>query len=606
VTYVKDNLLGSGEASMKKALFTSNEFQLKAKNFESKESDVSIRTPDNESVAINLRNNSFVVDFDKSMAFFKSNEKDKYAKLPFYKYITNANNLDWNFDKDEIKFSNKDYGNSKFYFISSDPTKDSLGFSAIECFYNLNDNTLTARGVQDVLIADSKVIPKGNILSLDSTGEFRTFDEAKMVLPVTEAYHNLENVHISINSKNDFKGFGDLVYITDNKAQKIKVEEIIPNFEEYRDEKYKNSNATLRKYYVKARGSISEEEKYYLDKRILYRGDVHFTSLSPELTLKGYAKLDLPKDTTEWFAIEQNISTKSASIQLDSLYSEFKQLLHPGIFIDKASYMHYPSVLNVLNNDSDIRLFEPGGILQNGPELDVISYGDPTTIKGTYPYGNIMKYNVNTRMIDATGSLNLADKFSDYCTIYNYGNIKYKSIDSLLKCNATFAFNFFLDETSKSLLVKGFTENNANAPTAGFSKNTIFQRGLYNIMKDKIKNADAVISDMATQGMFVIPQDFPVNMVFSDVNWYWDDQEGTFKNIDRVGMMVLGNRGVALKTKAYLEVAPRGERTFVNIYIEAANGTWYYFRYLEGVVSVQSSDPVFIENFRATSESYFI
>lgn len=603
LTYVKDKLYGSGEATMNKALFTSNQFELKAKTFESKAADVSIRTPDNHSVAINLKDNTFVVDFDKSMAFFKSNEKDKYGKLPFYKYITNANNLDWDFQKDEIKFSNKDYGNSKFYFISADPAKDSLGFSAIECFYDLHDNTLTARGVQDVLIADSKIIPKGNILNLDSTGEFRSFDEARMVMPVQEAYHKLENVHMTINSKNDFKGFGDLIYVADNKSQKIKVEELIPDYEEYKDEKYKNSNSTLRKYFVKARGAIAEEEKYYLDKRILYRGDVHFTSLSPDLLLDGFAKLDLPKDTTEWFAIAQSISTKSTSITLDSLYNEFKQPLHAGIFIDKASYLHYPSVLNAMNNEEDIRLFEPGGILQNGPELDVITYGDPSTIKGVYPYGNIMKYNVNTRIIDATGTLHLADKFSDYCTIYNYGNIKYKGVDSLLRFTATFALDFFLDETSKSLLVKGFTENNANAPTSGFSKNTIFQRGMYNIMKDKIKNSDVVISDMATQGMFIIPQDFPANMVFSDVNWYWDDQEGTFKNIDRVGMMVLGNKGVALKTKAYLEVAPRGDRTFVNVYIEAANGIWYYFRYLEGVMSVQSSDPVFIENFRLTSES---
>jgi hypothetical protein len=600
INYIKDSLKGLGEATMDKAIFTSNDFKLKANTFESPKSDISIKTPDSKSIAFSINNASFKIDFKNNTGNFSNNEKEVYSKLPFYHYITNANDYDWNIDSNTITFTNKSTTNKKFFFISNDPAKDSLGFSSTLSIYDLNDNTLTAKGVEDVLIADSKLIPKGNVLNLDNTGEISTFDEAKMVFSTLNNYHYLENVHLLITSKNDFKGFGDLIYKVGNVNQKIKVEEIIPDFDEVKDEKYKKSNATIRQYFVKARGVIVEEEKYKLDDRILYRGDVHFNSKSPELLLNGFAKLELPKDSTEWFAIEQKVSTKKAAIDLDSLFNENKQQLQAGIYIDKAAYLHYPSVLNVLHGDNDLAVFKPKGILQNGPEKDVISYGDITTINGTYPYGDIMKYNVITGNIEATGKLELAYNLKEYCTLFNFGNIKYKSVDSLMQFTSLFSLDFFMDEGSKDILSKSFVENNATAVTAPFAKNTLFQKGFYNLIKDKVQGADAIVKDMSGQGIFSLPPAFPFNLVLSDVKWIWDSEEGTFKAIDKVGVMVLGNKAIGLKAQAYLEVAPRLDgKDFVNVYLVAANGVWYYFRYIDGVMSVQSSDEAFMNQFRS-------
>lgn len=53
---------------------------------------------------------------------------------------------------------------AKFFLLSTEPLKDSLKFVTSEAELNLNDNSIHFAGINELRLADSKVIPdKGEI-----------------------------------------------------------------------------------------------------------------------------------------------------------------------------------------------------------------------------------------------------------------------------------------------------------------------------------------------------------------------------------------------------------------------------------------------------------
>ena len=588
LTMGKDYLYGTGSLSWDKATMTAGKIDFKAREFLTPKADIQVKSNDANLFAFTTTNVNAQVNFDTRIAKFLLNDPNTITNLPANNYITNSERYDWDMKNQIITFQNEK-ANSNFYFQSVDKSQDSISFTAKTAKYDLSSNVLSAEGVTEILLADSKAIPDQGKLTIDKTGRFDNLKNAVFQMSRDTLFHTIKEAEIEIISKNKFVGKGVLnITSPTGDVQKVNIPEFTAKMDTL-PEKKKKEDIKLA-YYSQGRGSIEESEKFKIDSRVFYKGNVLFNSRQRNIVLDGFARVNLLSDSSDWFAIKQDVNFKRAVLGIDSIYNENKEPLVTGLVLSKEALELYPVIMKAKQSSKDLEIFRSQGVMQYAPQKQAFQFGEDATIKGDYPYGNILTYSENTKDIKATGPIDFHLNVQPV-KVESFGDITYTNSTGNLDMNATVALDFFLSETLWPMIHKGISENNTGNLGISYNNGTTI-KALYNITPTK---NDAIVNatNMQSGGVYQMPTAFPYNIVLTDLKFTFDKEEGTFKSFDKAGLVLIGKRPVHQKINCFLEVGYRGNKDFINLYLETSSGEWYFFRYFEGQLGVVSSSQDF-------------
>ena len=105
---------------------------------------------------------------------------------------------------------------------------------------------------------------------------------------------------------------------------------------------------------------------------------------------------------------------------------------------------------------------------------------------------------------------------------------------------------------------------------------------------------DKLVAQLNLYGAFrKVPKEVRHNIMFSDMNMYWDQKTKSFKSQGELGIGIIDKKQVNKYVKGYVQLKRRKTKESLAIYIEVEEGLWYYFEYSSGVMRVISSEEDF-------------
>lgn len=589
------NLNGVGVLSWNHTKLQSDDITFKSRKFEAKNGKLNLSTDDGKSLlASNDVNAKF--DLDNKIADIELNKNDTIP-LESFKYVANPKFLHFDIAKNILSL-NAASKTSKFFLLSTDPTKDSLKFVTSDAELNLNDNSIHFAGINELRLADSKVIPDKGEIFIEQDGTVRTLKNAMVVFNADSAYHTVKDAEVNIVGRNDFSGSGNYYFKMNNGTlEKIAVAEIMVNnpyrgqpIPEGKKGKKAYEGRDMSKIFTFAKNTIEEDANFKLDNKIYYKGKFDFDSKHKDIFLDGFVKVDIANNTSDWIPNVQTLDPKKPAVSMDSILNQANNSLFVGLMLDKSIPEFYSAILQDkrANNDATIMNIK-GSMVYSKTEPGNIIFGDEGAFNSVYSHNSCLKYNENTKAIVATGEIGFGLRI-DPCKVMTVGNLSFTPPNQNLEIAADIAVKFMMQPAIASTIINQFMLSEESASFSGFKRNKTVQRTLSVLTKDTLES-NRLIAALYTQDSMFIPKSLDYTMLLNGTKFYWDAQDASFKSAEKITLAFFGSDVIKRQYDAYVELGYAYESDFVNIYLQNKSGGWLYFKIKRGQMGIASSIP---------------
>ena len=578
---------GTGTADWDDATLISDRFIFEADELFADTAELIIKSLDGDKVTFNTPNVNAHINFIENTGYFKSNTNDNSTEFGHNKYETNIDEFFWDIDEKRLEFNAKK-GSNGAVFRSLRADQDSISFLAMKADYNLKTSIIEASGVTQILVADSRIIPDSGLLTVLPNAELETLKNAVIEANAESKKHRIEKVIIDIKGKNKIKASGKYVYKTkDTDLQYINFPSISVVLADSSviTKKRKKQEKT---YAIFARGKIDETENFILYPNVTYYGDVRMYSTYDKLKIKGFTKIDFKSEfvNSDYYEIDSEVDPENLQMDVSSAKDPGGMKVRTGIFVSKSGLRPlYTEILNNQIGPIDIPMIETSGILSHDYNKGTYTFGsqekidEPEKIQA----GNTLEFNPKTGEINAAGLLDLGTQ---------YGIVKEKiagTVNADLNTekytfNTTISFPFKWD---KDLIEKiGFYmfEDNFDADEADYSKveNQMQLAEFY-----KPKDLKKILADIETNGFYPRPKTFKENLLMSDVNLVYDNEQRAYKSKGKFNLSFIGEKAIHKRVKGYIELGHRMGSDYFNIYLTTTLGDYVFISFDGGATNVQ-------------------
>ncbi len=588
------SLSGLGVLSWNHTKLQSNDIDFKARQFEAKNGKLNLSTDDGKSLlASNDVNAKF--DLDKKVADIELNKNDTIP-LESFKYVANPKFLKFDLANNKLTL-NATTSSSKFFLLSTDPTKDSLKFITSTANLNLNDNTINFAGINELLLADSKVIPDKGEIFIEQDGSIKTLKNAQIIFNADSSFHTVKDADVNIVGRNDFGGIGNYYYKMNNGTiEKIAVAEVNVNnpyrgqvIPEGKKGKKVLESRDMSKIYTFAKTTIEEETNFKLDNKVYYKGKFDFDSKHKDIFLDGAVKIDIAGNTSDWIANKQNLDPKKPAVSMDSILTKADNLFI-GLMLDKTIPEFYSTMLQDKRSREDAAIMSiKSSMAYSKTEPGTIIFGDESTFTSPYAHTSCLKYNENTKQMTAAGEIGFGMNLYP-CKVSTVGNFIFLPSNQNVEVTADLAVKFYMQPVIASTIINQFIIADSVASFVSFKRNKTIQKTLSVLTKDSLES-NRLIAALYTNDSMFIPASFDYNLLISGSKFYWDAQDASFKSAQKITLGIFGADIVKRKYNAYIELGYAYESDFVNIYLENKTGGWIYFKIKRGQMGIASSVP---------------
>lgn len=591
------NLYGVGVLSWNHTKLQSNDITFKARKFEAKNGNLNLTTDDGISLLASSDVNA-KFDLDNKIADIELNKNDTIP-LESFKYVANPKFLHFDLAKNKLTL-NAANANSKFFLLSTDVTKDSLKFVTSAADLNLADNSIHFAGINELLLADSKVIPDKGEIFIEQDGTVRSLKNATVIFNATKAYHTVKEAEINIIGRNDFNGTGNYYFKMDNTTtEKVAMADINVNNPyrgmmpvETKSKKGKKHEDTrdFSKIYTYAKTTILEEDNFKLDKKIYYKGNFEFDSRDKDILLDGAIKVDITNNTSDWIANKQKLDPSKPAVSMDSVLNQPNTNLFVGLMLDKSTPEFYSSILQDKRGFNDATIMSVKGSMKfSKTEPGVIIFGDENAMTSPYSYKSCLKYNENTKTIQASGEIGFGLDIAP-SKISTVGTFNFTPSNQKVEIQADLAVNFKLQPHVANTLINQFLVGEGTARFVAYKRNKNIFRTLSVLAKDTLES-NRIIANLYASDSLAIPQSIDYNMLLSGSKFYWDDQDASFKSVEKVSLAYFGTTAIKREYDAYIELGYAYGGDFVNIYLQGVSGNWLFIKLIKGQMGIASSIP---------------
>jgi hypothetical protein len=589
------NLLGIGVLSWNHTKLQSDDITFRAKQFEAKKGKLNLSTDDGKSLlASNDVNAKF--DLDKKIADIELNKSDTIP-LESFKYVADPKFLHFDIANNKLTLSGAT-PSSKFFLLSTDPSKDSLKFVTADAELNLNDNSIHFGGINELLLADSKVIPDKGEIFIEQDGTVRTLKNAMVIFNADSSYHTVKEAEVNIVGRNEFTGNGNYYFKMNNGTiEKVPVAEINVN-NPYKGQPQPDTKKSkkpveardYKKIFTYAKTEIPEAANFKLDNKIYYKGKFDFDSKHKDVFLDGAVKIDIANNTSDWIPNVQSLDPKNPAVSMDSVLNQANNNLFVGLMLDKTIPEFYPAILQNKRSDNDAAIMSIKGSMSfSKTEANTIVFGDENAFRSQYSHNSCLKYNEITRDIVATGEIGFGLKIAP-SKVMTVGSFSFTPSNQNLEIPADIAIKFMMPSFVASNIITNFIVADSVASFSGYRRNKTIHRTLSVLTKDTLESNRLIASLFMSDSMF-IPASFNYNMLLTGTKFFWDPQDASFKSVEKVSIAFFGTEIVKRQYDAYVELGYAYESDFINIYFQNKSGGWLFFKIKRGQMGIASSVP---------------
>lgn len=577
---IQDKMHASGTLKIDESKFTSDSIHLLVQAAQIKNTPTAIQK--NEYKVFTTGTADIEIDFDNLTATIQT-PADSLSKFNFNYLLTNHRVFNWDVKNASISVDSTQPQDRYYEFVEN--KLKGIKLSASHSQFNEKTREIDLGGISQILVADSKVIPENAQLKITDGGLIDILRNATVILQSDSAFHQIDSAEVEILNKDMMKGSGVFVVQSYNDQTHIP----IYNFKTIEETSGTKRNITTN-YYTTASGEIDESLEFKLSEQLFYKGKLLLTSLDRGIELDGYAKTNFKKiKDTDWFKFKQSLDFKSSSFGIDSLKNEFNQDIYTGLMLDLNEMAIYPRIIQSKQSSTDRPLYAANGFMKSNAQNPEVKFGPAKTYNNKNPELAMMVYHDENETITFRGPFNLTENIAPHKALV-YGNATYDpSSKDLFQINGSLALEMWTPIEINSFLNQFMTDLHINGTNVSLFKNRTHRPVITRLISDTLTQ-HLVQQDMDASGVLNLPTNFPYTHVFNDVNFYFDNMEGTFKSIDTLTMLVFAGKPYVQKITGFIEIGPRGKEDFFNIYLTTASGDWIFIRHNGAELSIVSSD----------------
>ncbi len=582
-----NGLTGSGLMAFSGAEMNSELFHFKQNAVHCDTADFRIKSDDSTKLAYDSKNVQADVNFIQKYGEFKSNSGTQAQKFPLNQYICYIDKFKWFMDKQTMEFSSsgtpsaKDTSNLELAgseFVSTHPNQDSLRFRAPTAEYSLKDYVIHAHEVVSIKVADASITPDSGNVTIHKKAVMDPFKNSRIVANNVTKYHNIYNADLTITSRKNYAGSGDMDYVDITKSkQRIHLDKISVD----------TTGQTV------GSGTITDTT-FTLGPPFAYTGDFKLVASNENLLFNGYAKLKFLGScntlATSYFKFKGSINPLSIAIPVDKeTINEEGVKITSGIIHTKDSTLVYPAFLTPKERNSDNEIVTASGFLVYDNPTKEYRISNMDKLQNNALPGNYLSINTKTCILYGEGKVKLGGDFGQV-TMQTVGNVTYNLNNRAMSMDLLMLLDFFFNEDA----MKQITDQIAATAGLQATKDTRkgFDQGLSELLgKEK---SGKLISDMSLYGSYKkFPPELNKPLFFTQVNMTYKPEFRAFRNNDYVGLGNIYKTQINRNIKSTVEVVKKRSGDILNIYLELDGSTWYFFSYQRGIMQAISSNDIF-------------
>lgn len=463
------------------------------------------------------------------------------------------------------------------YLISTRASQDSLIFSCATNFMTLEDYTMTCRGIPHILIADSKVVPDSGKAVIREQAEMDMLLNAKITADTITQYHKIDKVTIKINGKLDCRGAGNYSYFDKNKKEQ----------KFYLDQIY-----VAERRYLEGKTLIPDSINFMVGPKIGFRGNAILKSFNKNLEYNGFFKAihQMPLPRTDWFRAASVINPDSIYIPLTPPITNLnRQTLSTGFFVSNDSTHVYSSFFSRKRNTTDQELLKCEGTFTYFEQLDEFRIGSLGKIYGLEKRGNFFAMSEQKQIAYGDGKFNFGMETQGF-SLKAGGYASLNLADTTFAMKLSMVIDMLLPQQAIKLMSDSLVEQTAG-DASNYFDNRVLKYSIPNLVEEKTfkKLDDNLEDELSGKNLEELHKTFFI----TDLPLTWETSKRAFVNNGEIGLKSIDKFPIERRIKARFELVKKRGGDELTFYIQPPQGSWYYFKYQRGLMTVLSSDILF-------------
>lgn len=597
LVYDNKGMTGKGMMDFDNAELKSQIFEYQNMTFNADTSDFKLKSDSTADtgtgIAFSTNNVNSKIDFNKRVGEFVANGGASFVDFPMNSYICFMDQFKWFMDDFELELSTSEKeaatgeqsaagGNdldlAGSEFISTHADQDSLKFISPKANYDLKKYIIKAHDVKYINVADARIYTGDGEVTVKKAAEMVPLDSAKIIANVTTQYHTINNAHVKINARRKYHAEGDYEYVDANGGVQL------IHFDNVRVD---------TAYQTVASGEIAMKDNFKLSPEFGYQGSTEIQANKKGMLFKGAASLehacrDLNKP---WFGFESEIDPSNVMIPIDSgiqswVKGEAKGTkLGSGVLLKKDSTHLYSAFLSNKKYHNDQQLVTAAGFVRyNSDESEYQLSNKEKLMESNFP-GSFVALNTKTCEVRGEGEITLEDNLGQV-KVGSYGVVLHNPETDSITVEGAMTLDFFIDDGMWKHILSNIEGNPRLTPvTVG---RRVYEKAIREMAGKE--DGDKLISELNLYGQFKkVPDELRHNILFSDMNLYWDQKTKSYISDGAIGIGMIGKSQINRYVQGYVQLVRRKGKETLNIYLEIDENTWYYFSYSKGVMRCLSS-----------------
>lgn len=580
-------LSGKGNLDMQTALMKSQNFSFQTDNFDADTADFSLRSLKNDNFTLTTQNVNAHIDYNKQKGTLKSNAPYSLVRFPENQFYSYLDHFVWHMGKKEFDLGlQQEYPNEQMKsfkgdiqqgprYISVHPDQDSLNFVSSEATYDYKDNILQGSEVQYLDIADAKIYPADNNVTVKEDARIKTLKNAEILASDSTRYHRFDSATVNVKSRNRYKAEGDYKYV-DRTGAKQTI--------------HFNTIGVDTAYHTYAHTQIPKVQQFKLSPKFLYQGEVLLKAEEQRLTFDGATKIlsDCKSHShgNDWLSFNSKINPDNIFIPVPEDPENINNRgIYSGIIMAQDSIHVYSSFLSGRKNYSDTYISNANGYIHYNQPEDQFEIARKKKLYSPSLPGNYVYLDEDTCKIYGEGHLNLGLDLWQVNT-HVVGNAVHQFDTSTVDLNAMVGINFFmhkdviqkmthhLDSLSRILDIKRYSSKYMRR-----LDQMLYQNGYEDL------RAEDIYQDTLMQ----YPEKLKFTILFDNLNMAWDQQTESYYTKGKIGIVSIKNTPLNISVDGYMEFRRRRNGDRWDLYLKINRNNWYYFGYNRGIMQTWSS-----------------
>jgi hypothetical protein len=592
-------LKSKGEFSWPKAKMRSDLFSFGAHSISADTTDLRINAFNADDLALETQNLNGYVDFDEQRGQFEGNENHVKTTLPHNQYETTMDHFDWDIDGEKITFLKENNVIGSFWSIH--PDQDSLWFKGEAATYDLRTSELEITGVDRFVSADAFIYPDTNVVVVEQGGVMRTLENARIVADTVNQFHVINRAVVNVKGKKDFTATGFYEYNVGDKEQEIM-------FDNIAGIRVGKGSRTEKRVATRATGEVAPADRFYIDHKMEYRGQISLYSETKNLQFEGFARMDAKLPNRQWFSVNFEGDRSDLAIEFDTPKNYNGDPLKNGIYLSKETARTYPRIMEPLYFRKDRPILPVTGLLKYNKAKDQFIFGDSIkVVTPGYLRGNQMIFDNKTGKLDIEGKFNVGSGL-EFVSVEAAGRGETGVeilTDSLGSNSARYAplntelmagINLIIPEELMKMIQTDFESSAFNAPSVIYASDpNFYKKATAELFPIEEKDIQDVLSGLNLNA-FELPKKFnPYTFLFSRIPMKWEpDYQSFISTEEKLSLASINGQTLNRKVTAYVEFRmPQDGDDRLYVYLRSPSGFYYFFGFKQGIMNVVSNNTKF-------------